>query len=206
MFCLIRRRRLSPDLPAHAASITAILPAVVGAVFYDPPMTDSPRDSDACNQCPPPANRDADGEGTVRGDHPALRVVMMPRDTNQYGTIFGGVILSYIDQAAFIEARRQGSHRWVTVSVDRVDFVAPVLVGDVVIFRTSLARAGTTSITARICVEAERFTTGEQVHVTEALLTMVAVDSNGNPIPFRSESTVGPSGALIGYQQDASEE
>jgi len=52
----------------------------------------------------------------------ALSVIMMPRDSNIYGTIFGGIILSYIDQAAFVEARRHGLHRWVTASVDRVDF------------------------------------------------------------------------------------
>jgi len=50
----------------------------------------------------------------------ALQVVTLPRDTNQYGTIFGGVILSYIDQAGFVEARRHGVHRWVTVAIDRV--------------------------------------------------------------------------------------
>ena len=55
-------------------------------------------------------------------DSIALSVIMMPRDSNIYGTIFGGIILSYIDQAGFVEARRHGVHRWVTASVDRVDF------------------------------------------------------------------------------------
>jgi acyl-CoA thioesterase YciA len=122
--------------------------------------------------------------------HQALRVVMMPRDTNQYGTIFGGVILSYIDQAAFIEARRHGNHRWVTVSVDRVEFTAPVCVGDVVVFLTRPERMGTTSITVRIRVEAERYISGDSVHVTDALLTMVAVDDEGSPIPFRGPASV----------------
>ncbi|MFK7961356.1 MAG: acyl-CoA thioesterase [Phycisphaerales bacterium] len=125
--------------------------------------------------------------------HQALRVVMMPRDTNQYGTIFGGVILSYIDQAAFIEARRHGKHRWVTVSVDTVEFRQPVCVGDVVVFLTEPERLGTTSARVRIRVEAERYYSGERVHVTDALLTMVAVDSKGNPVPFRNPPTVTPS-------------
>ena len=115
---------------------------------------------------------------------------MMPRDTNQYGTIFGGVVLSYIDQAAFIEARRHGTHRWVTVSVDRVDFTAPVCVGYVVVFLTRAERMGTSSITVRIRVEAERYLTGQSVHVTDALLTMVSVDADGRPVPFRSPPTV----------------
>jgi len=124
--------------------------------------------------------------------HCALRVVMMPRDTNVYGTIFGGVILSYIDQAAFIEARRHGHHRWVTASINRVDFKAPVLVGDVVSLLTSTTRIGTTSVQVRLRVEAERYTTSEHVHVTEAHLTMVSIDANGRPIPFASPSTLVP--------------
>ena len=55
----------------------------------------------------------------------ALSVVMMPKDVNAYGSIFGGIILSYIDQAGFIEARKHGVHRWVTASIERVDFEAP---------------------------------------------------------------------------------
>ncbi|MDP6541927.1 MAG: hotdog domain-containing protein, partial [Phycisphaerales bacterium] len=66
----------------------------------------------------------------------ALSVIMMPRDANIYGTIFGGIILSYIDQAGFVEARRHGVHRWLTASVERVDFKKPVFVGDVVRFIT----------------------------------------------------------------------
>jgi len=138
----------------------------------------------------PSASGSSAGAGDPPDMHQALRVVMMPRDTNQYGTIFGGVVLSYIDQAAFIEARRHGNHRWVTVSVDRVEFRAPVLVGDVVVFLTRPERLGTTSVTVRILVEAERYLTGERVRVTDALLTMVAVDPEGRPIPFRSPATV----------------
>lgn len=119
----------------------------------------------------------------------ALRVVTMPRDTNQYGTIFGGVILSYIDQAGFVEARRHGVHRWVTAAVDRVDFKAPVHLGDTVNFFGSTTRTGTKSVTVLIEVEAERFETGERVSVTTATLTMVAVDATGKPIPFRSPPT-----------------
>ncbi len=116
----------------------------------------------------------------------SLRVVTMPRDTNQYGTIFGGVILSYIDQAGFVEARRHGVHKWVTVALDRVEFKQPVQLGDVVAFYTSTVRAGTTSVTVRVEVEAERYTTGQTVPVTEASITLVSVGPDGRPIPFRS--------------------
>ena len=124
------------------------------------------------------------------GLHTALRVVMMPRDVNQYGSIFGGVILSYIDQAGFIEARRHGSHRWVTVAIDKVEFHAPVQVGDVVSFLTRTEKTGTSSVIVRIRVEAERYTSGDRVHVTEATLTMVSVNAACRPIPFNSAPTV----------------
>ena len=120
---------------------------------------------------------------------PALRVVTMPRDTNQYGTIFGGVILSYIDQAGFVEARRHGVHRWVTASIERVDFRAPVHLGDTVNFYATTVRQGTTSVSVQIEVEAERYTTGQSIPVTTATLTMVAVDAAGKSIPFRSPPT-----------------
>ncbi len=114
----------------------------------------------------------------------ALRVVTMPVDTNQYGTIFGGVILSYIDQAGFVEARRHGVHRWVTAAIDRVEFKAPVHVGDVVTFYTRTTRFGTKSVTVRVDVEAERYGSGQNVSVTAAQLVMVSVDATGAAIPY----------------------
>lgn len=120
----------------------------------------------------------------------ALRVVTMPRETNIYGTIFGGVILSYIDQAGFVEARRHGVHRWVTASVDRVDFRAPVHTGDIVSLYTCTTRLGTKSVTVRVEVEAERYLTGDTTPVTTATVTLVSVDDKGAPIPFRSAPTI----------------
>lgn len=120
----------------------------------------------------------------------ALRVVTQPRDTNHYGTVFGGVILSYIDQAGFVEARRHGAHRWVTAGIDRVDFKAPVHTGDVVNFFATTLKTGTTSVTVLVEVEAERFASGKTAAVTTATLTLVAIDSWGRPIPFRSPPTV----------------
>jgi acyl-CoA thioesterase YciA len=122
----------------------------------------------------------------------ALRVVMMPRDTNNYGTIFGGVIMSYIDQAGFIEARRHGQHRWVTASIEAVEFHEPVHTGDVVTLQTCTEATGTSSVKVRVRVMAERYDTGETLMVTEAKLTMVAIDADGRPIPFASAPTVRP--------------
>ena len=111
----------------------------------------------------------------------AIKVVMMPRDTNPYGTIFGGVVLSYIDQAGAVgaerEIRREGwpSQPIVTVAMDGVEFHRPVFVGDIVSFWTKLVRVGKTSITMHVDVEADR--SGEVVHLTEAKVTYVAVDT-----------------------------
>jgi acyl-CoA thioesterase YciA len=120
-----------------------------------------------------------------------MRVVTLTKDTNQYGTIFGGVILSYIDQAGFVEARRHGVHRWVTVAMDRVEFKQPVHLGDVVGFYAQTVRKGTSSVTVKVEVEAERYTTGQIVPVTEATITLVSVNGQGKPIPFASAATAG---------------
>ena len=115
----------------------------------------------------------------------ALRIMMMPRDTNHQGTVFGGIVLAHVDQAGYVEARRHGLHRWVTASVDRVDFKAPVHVGEIVEFRTRTVRLGRTSVQVQVVVDAERLD-GRWARVTEALLTMVAVDGSGRSIPFRT--------------------
>src|SRR5205807_5998958 len=124
----------------------------------------------------------------------AIQVVMMPRDVNPHGTIFGGVVLSYIDQAGAIGARREvvrlgGSPpSLVTVALNRVEFHQPVLVGDVVRFLTKLVRIGRTSITVQVHVEAER---GEQVlRVTEAEVVYVGIDLSSpqrRPVPLLPE-------------------
>lgn len=116
---------------------------------------------------------------------PAIRVMMMPRDTNAHGTIFGGVILSYIDQAGAIEARRHTPNKYVTVAMDGVEFKRPVYVGDVLSFFATLVKSGRTSMTIRVHVVAERFANpAESIAVTEATLVYVSVDDEGRPAPL----------------------
>lgn len=116
---------------------------------------------------------------------PAIRVILLPKDTNERGTIFGGVILSQLDLAGAVEARKHTDHRFVTVAMKAVEFVAPVYVGDVVSFYTETLRRGRTSITVKVCVEAQRRHDGEEhVLVTEAEVVYVAVDAEGHPIPW----------------------
>jgi len=116
---------------------------------------------------------------------PAIRVVLMPKDTNALGTIFGGVILSYIDQAGAVEAHRHCGGRIVTVSMREVVFHAPVFVGDLVSFYASTRRLGTSSITVAVTVEAERgHPGGPKAKVTEAEVVFVHVGPDGRPIPI----------------------
>ena len=116
---------------------------------------------------------------------PAIRVMMMPRDTNAHGTIFGGVILSYIDQAGGVEARKHRHSKFVTVAMDGVVFKEPVFVGDVLSFYTQLISVGHTSLKVKVRVDAQRFDDPDEiVAVTEATLVFVAVDDNRRPIPL----------------------
>jgi acyl-CoA thioesterase YciA len=120
---------------------------------------------------------------------PAIKVLMLPKDTNALGTIFGGVILSHIDLASAVEARKTAPHRYVTKFMREVEFHAPVFVGDLVNFFTETIRVGRTSITVKVLVEAERWGAGqgEHVKVTEAEVVLVAVGADGVPIPVRPE-------------------
>ncbi len=132
---------------------------------------------------PLPLNADADW--TL-----ALRNLTSPKDANHQGSVFGGVILSLIDQASYIEARRHGLHRWVTVAIQAVEFHQPVWMGDVVTLMTRTRRCGTTSVTVEVQVDAERYSSGERVAVTAATVTLVSTDAAGTPIPFRNASSM----------------
>lgn len=132
----------------------------------------------------------SDAQATQR--YLAIKVVMMPRDTNPYGTIFGGVILSYVDQAGAVGAYHlMRSNGWpeqplVSVAMNGVEFHRPVFVGDIVSYWTRLVRVGTTSITMHVDVEADR--RGQILHLTDAEVTYVAVDLVGDqrrPVPIR---------------------
>jgi acyl-CoA thioesterase YciA len=118
---------------------------------------------------------------------PAIKVLLLPKDTNALGTIFGGVILSHIDLASAVEARKVAPRRYVTKAMREVEFKEPVFLGDVVNFFTETVRVGRTSITVRVSVESERWGSGqgERVKVTEAEVVLVAVDDQGRPTPIQ---------------------
>jgi acyl-CoA thioesterase YciA len=116
----------------------------------------------------------------------AIQVTPMPRDTNAHGTVFGGYILSLIDQAGAITAHAAGAGKIVTVAMREVEFKAPVHVGDVVTCHGRVVRKGRTSITVNVRVVAHHPIRGKGMperHVTQAEVVYVQVDERGSPTP-----------------------
>ena len=127
----------------------------------------------------------------IDGRSPAIRVTLMPKETNANGTIFGGVLLSHIDFAGAVAARRH-CDLMVTVKMTEVVFHEPVFVGDLVSFYADVVRIGNTSITVKVTVEAQRWRgTGEPVKVTEAEIVYVNVDESRRPVPITRREVAG---------------
>ena len=136
-----------------------------------------------------PPQKEPAREEPTRGSgprQPAIRVVLMPKDTHALGTIFGGIILSYIDQAGAVEAHHHVPlpGRLVTVAMREVVFHSPVFVGDLVSFFTETLRVGRTSVAIKVIVEAERSTGTGRIKVTEAEVVYVHVDRDNQPVPI----------------------
>jgi acyl-CoA thioesterase YciA len=121
---------------------------------------------------------------------PAIRVTLMPRDTNPQGTIFGGIILSYIDIAGGVEAHRKtGMPRFATVAMREVVFHEPVFVGDLVSFYAETVKVGNTSITIQVTVEVERSDGSHaRVKVTAAEVIYVAIDASHRKVVINKDT------------------
>jgi acyl-CoA thioesterase YciA len=126
----------------------------------------------------------AEPAGHAGPTQPAIRVMMMPKDTNGMGTIFGGIILSYIDLAGAVEAWRYATGPVVTAAVRGVEFLAPVFVGDLVSFYTRTMRIGRSSITVKVNVEVERRGQHLREKVTEAEVVYVQIGRDNRPTPL----------------------
>lgn len=113
-----------------------------------------------------------------------LRVIPMPADTNSNGDIFGGWVMAQVDKAGAVLPARRIQGRMATVAVNEFIFKQPVRVGDLLSFYASVVRIGTTSMTVRVEVYAERLKIKGFFKVTEALLTYVAIDNQGRPRPI----------------------
>lgn len=110
-----------------------------------------------------------------------VRLIAMPSDTNANGDIFGGWVLSQMDQAGGIAASERARGRVVTIAIDAMTFIRPVRVGDVLCVYTAVDRVGRTSMKVHIEAWARRFQTHHREKVTDATFTFVAVDDSGRP-------------------------
>ena len=117
-----------------------------------------------------------------------VRLIAMPRDTNANGDIFGGWVISQMDQAGGIRAAEKAQGRVVTVAIDAMTFIRPVKVGDVLSVYTALDHIGRTSLKIHIEAWAQRFRTHHREKVTDATFTFVAVGSDGRPRPVIAEA------------------
>jgi acyl-CoA thioesterase YciA len=115
-----------------------------------------------------------------------VRLVAMPADTNANGDIFGGWVLSQMDQAGGIAAVERAQGRVVTIAVEAMTFIRPVKVGDVLCVYTSVDKVGRTSMKLHIEAWAQRFRTHVREKVTVATFTFVAIDDEGRPRPVPS--------------------
>lgn len=124
---------------------------------------------------------------TSDADQPVLRVVPGPTDINSNGHIFGGWILSQMDIAGGITARRRARGAVATVAIEGMEFLRPVLLSDILSLYTNIERIGRTSIRVRVDVKVNRADAAEEFSVTGGLFTFVAIDENGRPRPVDGE-------------------
>ena len=120
---------------------------------------------------------------TIRETRTVVQRIMMPADANPAGNVYGGSILRYIDEIASIVSFRHPRTNVVTASIDRMDFLAPMHIGDILVLKAAVNYAGRTSMEVGVRVEAEEPRTGRVVHAGSCYLTMVALDAQGRPTP-----------------------
>jgi acyl-CoA hydrolase len=122
---------------------------------------------------------------TVADSHSSVVRLMVPTDANFMGNVFGGAILAEVDRVAYVTATRHSGLNCVTASFDRVDFIAPVHVGEVVEFDATLTYVGRSSMEVWVRILAENLSGGTRQIVGNAFITMVAVGEDGSPVAVR---------------------
>jgi acyl-CoA hydrolase len=114
-----------------------------------------------------------------------MNQLVLPQHTNAYGTAFGGTIMSWVDICAAVSAQRHSRMVVVTASFDRMDFLHPIKLGQLVCLRSMVNWVGRTSIEVGVRVEAEDMLSGARTHASSAYVTFVAIDASGRPTPVR---------------------
>jgi acyl-CoA hydrolase len=123
---------------------------------------------------------------SVADSRSEMTELILPNDTNTLGSLLGGRLMHFIDLVGAMAAYRHARAHVVTASMDHIDFIAPVHVGDLLILNSSVNRAFRTSMEVGVKVWVENTIAGTSRHVASAYLTFVAVDSHGRPLPVPS--------------------
>ena len=115
----------------------------------------------------------------VKDSYVIMHELILPNDTNNLDTVFGGKVMQYMDLCAAMSAYKFARTAVVTASVDRLDFLAPARVGDMLILKSSVNYSHNTSMEVGVHIDAENAITGKRRHTASAYLTFVSLDSNG---------------------------
>lgn len=134
-----------------------------------------------------------EGAPDGHGEKPAMEMnqIVLPQHSNALGTVFGGTLMSWIDICAAMAAQRHARSIVVTASMDQLDFLRPIKVGQLVNLRATINYVGRTSMEVGVRVESENMLTGERIHTASAYLTFVALDEKGRakPVPQSTPRT-----------------
>jgi len=122
------------------------------------------------------------GKKTPADSYTLMTQLIFPSDTNHYDTMFGGRLMEYMDKAAAIAAMRHGRTRAVTASMDSIDFLAPIMIGEVIEIKAFVSWTHRSSMEIYVTVTAENLITGEKKHTVTAFFTFVALGNNGRPV------------------------
>ena len=117
----------------------------------------------------------------VKDSYVIMHELILPNDTNNLDTVFGGKVMQYMDLCAAMSAYKFARTAVVTASVDSLDFLAPARVGDMLILKSSVNYSHNTSMEVGVHIDAENVKTGKRRHTASAYLTFVSLDSNGKP-------------------------
>jgi len=117
----------------------------------------------------------------VKDSYVIMHELILPNDTNNLDTVFGGKVMQYMDLCAAMSAYKFARTAVVTASVDRLDFLAPARVGDMLILKSSVNYSHNSSMEVGVHIDAENVKTGKRRHTASAYLTFVSLDSNGKP-------------------------
>lgn len=144
----------------------------------------------------------------IKDSQITITELMLPSHSNFSGKIHGGYILNLMDQVAFACASKHSRHYCVTASVNKVDFLNPIDVGELVTLKASVNYTGRTSMVVGVRVEAENIQTGKKKHCNSSYFTMVAKDENGKNVPvpgiiLNSEQTLRRFARSIARQEQA---